>query len=644
MIVPMKRLTLVALKSEEERIIQALQVLSVVQIIETEQARPSEPSLAEAEGAVLRLNNALSILKPYAKKPGMLTSKPETTIEHIQSGMNDALAYSREIETADRKKAALHSQIDKCQNQITVLLPWASLTTKLHAVRASASTALFAGMLNTEQLAALAELPEDVAVQYFGGGKETAVLVLCPDEEQAATSAFLKNLDWVDVTLPSVPMTAAEAISEAEREIKVLQAELETLEHTLTGLGEHRALIAAAADGAAIARDRVQAKNMLLLTEDTFVLEAWVRSDREAEMQKAVGDITDAYFLEFREPTEEEALTQPSVVQNNKLVQPYEAVTNLYSRPDPSGIDATPLMMPWYFLLFGMMLGDTGYGIVLSIGAFLFLKKVKPEAGMMSGIANVLMWGGVSTIIWGPLIGTIFGMDWNVFLSWLMQRPVTGFPLIVDPGQDPITMLIICFGLGLLHIFCGMGIKMYMSFRQKDWQTAIFDNLSWIVIIVGLLVFALVSAASTVGLVMAVTGALTTLIFKGRDKPKVRSRVVSGLAGLYDISGYLTDLLSYARLFALGIATGVIGSVFNQLIGMIMAGGSFWLVKAILYIIGAALLVALHLFNIGINTLGTFIHCARLQYVEFYGKFYEAGGKEFKPLQYRTKHTKIRST
>ena len=141
-------------------------------------------------------------------------------------------------------------------------------------------------------------------------------------------------------------------------------------------------------------------------------------------------------------------------------------------------------------------------------------------------------------------------------------------------------------------------------------------------------------------MIMAGTGALMILLFKGRAKKNPFSRTISGLGELYQVTSFLSDILSYARLFALGIATGVIASVFNDLCGMLMSSPNI-ILKIFGIIIAIALLIALHAFNIGINTLGAFVHCARLQYVEFYGKFYEAGGREFKPLGYQTRHVRI---
>ena len=349
--------------------------------------------------------------------------------------------------------------------------------------------------------------------------------------------------------------------------------------------------------------------------------------------------MTDAFYLDVREPEEDEV--PPSFVENSAFVTPFEQVTNLYSRPDPKGIDATPYMAPFYVLLFGMMLSDSGYGLVLALLCFLFIKLKKPTGGT-AGFAWVLFWGGLSTVVWGVLIGTFFGMDFDVLFG-----TVNKFPLILDPMTDPIGMLIICFGLGFLHILFGLGLKIKVAFSRGDWRTAIYDTLSWVFVLIGLVVFGVGSAVAGVpaivgkiGMYMAILGAVTLLLFKGREAKNPVGRTAQGLFELYQISGYLSDVLSYSRLFALGVATGVIATVFNDLCSMLMTSPNI-ILKILGILIGSALLAALHAFGLAINTLGAFVHTARLQYVEFFGKFYEAGGRAFKPLGYRTKHVRI---
>jgi V/A-type H+-transporting ATPase subunit I len=227
------------------------------------------------------------------------------------------------------------------------------------------------------------------------------------------------------------------------------------------------------------------------------------------------------------------------------------------------------------------------------------------------------------------------------------------FPAWIDPMQNSMAMLGLCFGLGILHIVAGYIVGAIDKFGKGDWKGAIFDQISWVLITLGLVVGGFPMIAGMAGLtvelpktvtmpalIAAGVGALMVVLFKGREKRNPLKRLMSGLGGLYDVTSVLADILSYARLFALGIATGVIGQVFNMLCDML--GSSSSTAMQIIGGIGSViLLVLLHTFNVAINALGAFVHCARLQYVEFYGKFYESGGKEFRPLSYNTKHVQV---
>ncbi|MBQ7091960.1 MAG: V-type ATP synthase subunit I, partial [Clostridia bacterium] len=185
--------------------------------------------------------------------------------------------------------------------------------------------------------------------------------------------------------------------------------------------------------------------------------------------------------------------------------------------------------------------------------------------------------------------------------------------------------------------------------KNGDWVGAIVDHISWVFIITGLLLLAapmlgLPAIVGTVGKVMAIGFALVVLLFAGRAKKNIGGRLISGAGKLYDIASWLSDVLSYARIFALGLSTGVIGLVLNTLCwDMLFAsfkGNPILMIVG--FVIVTVLSVALHLFMMAISTLGCFVHTARLQYVEFFGKFYDAGGKAFKPLGYKTKHVKVK--
>ena len=633
MILRMKRITLVAHKADEADILKALQATDAVEVIENTDLRDDGAAeLTRAQERVHTLSAALTAMKPFAPKKGFLSAKPEQSLETLREALPEALVAAQRLDEEAHELARVNSEIEQNEQLMESLRPWRNFPADMQRFNSARSIQYFPGILAEADLPRLDEIADAAEYQCFSEGTLRPTVVACRRDEAKAVASFLKTLDWTDMSFPKMEGTPREASERLqaqnetlirERDARREKLEAQTKENELLLLGGH--------DVAMIDCARAEAAADMAHSSATFVLEGWTPEDRLPDVEAAVNSVTDAYSFESRDAEDDEI--PPSMVHNNDFVTPFEQVTNLYSRPDPHGIDATPYMTPFYVLLFGLMLSDSGYGLVLSLLCLAYIKLKKPT-GMSGGFARVLFWGGISTIVWGVLVGTCFGLSFDTIFG------TTGvFPLLIDPMSDPITMLILCFGLGLVHILFGMCLKMKMSFQRGDWQTAVFDNLSWMFIIFGLLGLIL-PATKTVGMILALLGALMILLFKGRGKRNPLKRTVSGLAELYQVTSYLSDILSYARLFALGIATGVIASVFNELCSMLMTS-NILVLKILGIIVACALLVFMHLFNLGINTLGAFVHCARLQYVEFYGKFYEPGGRAFRPLGYRTKHVRI---
>ena len=640
MIVLMKRMTLVAHQADEAAILNALQATRAVEVITGGQDNGAQAALERAQSRLQQLGDALRTVRPFTQKKSFLAAPAEAKVDELFDMMPEAVALSDQLGAITRELSSTKAEIDKNESLIAALRPWEAFPSDMQTYQLSKHVKYFTGIVASSDVEKLQNIDATAEYQLFNEGIQRTCVIACPLDEARSVASFLKSLDWTDYVFPKMAGTPLEAMEELYERNRTLTAKKIELESALSDAATGRsALVEGAYDAAVIERDRALAAAELMRSEATFHLEGWFPEDRQEDINRAISSVTDAYYLDVRDP--EEGETPPSFVQNNAFVSPFEQVTNLYSRPDPKGIDATPYMTPFYVLLFGLMLSDTGYGIVLSILTAIFIKLKKPS-GMSGGFARVLFWGGLSTAVWGVLVGTVFGMDFDTLLGTNNL-----FPLFVDPMSDPIGMLILCFGLGVLHILFGVVLKMKLAFSRGDWQTAIFDSLSWILIVVGLILFAGPSAVAgvpaivtTIGIGMAGLGAVMILLFKGRASKNPAMRTLSGLGELYQVTGYLSDILSYARLFALGIATGVIASVFNQLCLMLM--GSHILVLRILgIIVASALLVALHGFNIAINTLGAFVHCARLQYVEFYGKFYEPGGRAFRPLAYQTRHIRV---
>ncbi len=657
MIVSMKRLSLVALKSDREDILNALQKIGTVEIIKLADGDTANIETDAINARIQKLSESISAVKPYAKKAGFLSpQKREMTLSGMREYIPKAVQTTDEIEELLHTQAHLLAEREKAVSLRASLEPWVPMTVPMDSVRNTARVHYFVGLLAAKDVQRVQE-QEYLEAEFLSDSSTVPTILASKEDDARIVQNFLKTVDWQDYVFPKMQGTPREAIESLDRRIVEIDEAYAEAQGKLEAHGETIETLQNALDAETIDADRLSANGDLAYTASAFVLEGWIREDEVEKTEETIRSVTDAYSFETRDPAEGEE--PPSVVKNNKFVKPFEEVQTLYSRPAYGTIDGTPYMTPFYILLFGLMLSDTGYGILLMLGSLLYIKKKKPT-GMSAGISRVLFWGGLSTIVWGVLTGSFFGItrtdtSGGVFtaIGQFFDR-IGIFPAWIDPMQNSMAMLGLCFGLGILHIVSGYIVGAIDRFSKGDWKAAIFDKISWVLITLGLVIGFLPAitnmAGSPINLPKAVTmpaliaagaGALMVVLFKGREKKNPLKRLTSGLGGLYDITSVLSDILSYARLFALGIATGVIGQVFNMLSNMLTGSSNI-----VLAIIGAilciVLVILLHTFNVAINALGAFVHCARLQYVEFYGKFYESGGKEFRPLSYNsTKHVQV---
>ena len=316
----------------------------------------------------------------------------------------------------------------------------------------------------------------------------------------------------------------------------------------------------------------------------------------------------------------------PVDLENTAIVKPFEAVTEMYSPPKYTEIDPTPLVTVFFVLFFGICLSDAGYGAMLSILSILMMKKYT-MGSTGKKFLRLLFIGGISSFFFGVLGGSLFGD--------LLKMPA----IWINPIEDPMTMLIFALILGLIQIFVGIGVKMYNDIRRGDIKDAVFDQLTRFILLSGLVLIILaemdVLFLSKIPYGVAGFGIIALVLTQGRHQKSMVNKMVYGLASLYGIIGYFSDVLSYSRLMALSLATIVLAMVFNTIAFMMKD----------IYIVGifitAMVLIVGHLFMLIIGTMGAFVHTMRLQYVEFFSKFYVGGGKKFSPFRVSTKYIEI---
>ena len=431
----------------------------------------------------------------------------------------------------------------------------------------------------------------------------------------------LRDFGWFRMNLSGWTGTAKENDQRIARELEQNEQESAQAAQQLAQLTSLAEPIRQAADRASVRINREEGRSRLLDTEKTFLLEGWVPAENWPQLESQLKNYPCAW--ELRDPTEEEYPKVPVKLKNNWFTRPLSMVTEMYSLPAYNGLDPNPLMAPFFILFYGIMMADMGYGLLMMIASVVVLKKSRPRAGMHNFFA-LLGLCGVSTFIMGALTGGFFGD----FISQLLKliNPESTFvwfwPTLFTPLEDTMMILVGAMALGFVQILVGMAISFVKKLRRGQVMDAIWEEVTWWVVFAGLAlaILGVTNLVIILGGVMVVAGPILTE--KGFGK-------ITGIFGsLYNhVTGYFGDILSYSRLMALMLAGSVIAQVFNTL-GAIPGNVVIFIIISML---GNAL-------NFALNLLGCYVHDLRLQCLEYFNKFYEDGGKPFRPMKLDTNY------
>ena len=644
-IVTMSRLCIIAPQNVRRPLLKELTKLGCVEIGASADhlTDPEWSSVAEKfneteENAALlsQLTAAHEILAKYAPhKSGFLSARrmvSETAFQDAQV-LKDAEGAAEQLNGYGREIAASYSEEGRLTARKASLAPWSSLDVPFgadfgHSFQVICGVTPSAGVIPAE-LAAAVEGETDARLELIHSDREqNYFLLIVHNASFDAAMDLLKAKGFATVSFKDVEGTAAENIRQLEARLKELEAKRQAAVSQIQSLADKREAIEQAIDVLTIENRRDQVLNNLIATKETVFLEGWTPKEATASVTAVLEKYGCAYS--FTEPAEEEE--PPVLLRDPKLIEPFGMVTELYALPTyASKLDPNPFMAPFFFVFFGLMMGDLGYGIIIAFVSWLILKTARPpEGGFMQRLMKIGLYCGISTMIWGVLFGSFFGNLIPAVTGSMLGREITLTPLLFDPMAEPMSLFYLSLAFGFIQIVLGMGLQGYQLIRRGQVFDAICDIGFWLLILGGVPVCLLNLNA---GLILMGLGAVGVLLTGGRSK-KGLGKITGGLGSLYGITSYLSDILSYSRLLALSLATAVIAQVMNTmgtLGGSTVAG---WILFVIVFIVG-------HVFNVSINILGTYVHTSRLQYIEFFGKFYEPGGRKFEPLYHQTKYVEI---
>ena len=428
--------------------------------------------------------------------------------------------------------------------------------------------------------------------------------VLLADIEKIDTAEDISSLDLSD--------DVKHIMRDLVRSKDNLSKEKDDLKKELLSINEeYRSFILAAEHFLSREIEKAETPLRLATTENTFLLEGWIPSERIPDASEALErETSDQTALIELESMDDE---QPTYVYTPRAIKPFDVLVDMYATPRPDDIAPTLLIAFTFPLFYGIMLGDTGYG--LSLLALVLLLKRRFTTPGWSSLLNILQYASYFTMAFGLVYGEFFGFELYDILG---IHHIAGIHMpIAHRLEEIVPLLMASVGIGVLHLTAGYLLGFANVLRREGFMHAVYEKLSWLGILYCLI--GMVLAPTLIKPLGVALVACIALMYKGE-----------GMQGLIEIFSLISNLVSYTRLLAIGLSSVGIALAINEIVfNVLMPKG------AVFGIVGVLLLVFGHTLNLALGILASFLHSIRLQYVEFFNKFYRGGGTKFVPLGVR---------
>ena len=655
-IVQMSKIALIGLADDKNRILSKLMKLGAIEINDIEideqyenlfEKKIEEAEITDIDSKINKSNRSLSIIAKHdqRKKP-MFKVRTDLSMHdyrHVVLKRHDVLHECDKIIKLNEEIISFKNDINRNQNSILSLNPWNKLDIEINYTgtkRLSVCKGTFPSIANMnaiiegieeQQLLCNINIINEDAEQYY-----TTIYMYKENEKEILQ--YLKRNGLSVINFSNYTKTVDDNIVNLDNSIIELENQILQKENKLIEYASLLDEIEIVFDYYSVRKDLELVNNDIAKSKRTFLLEGWIATEKTVETIKVLEEnwILD---VSIREPYEEEEF--PVLLKNGFIGDATEGITAMYSLPNCREADPNPIMAPFFMLFFGLMLSDAGYGLVMALACGFIYYKVKLEDSTKKFI-KLMMLSGVATIFWGALFGSWFGN----FIPILLGDSTRDISLWFDPVRDPEFLLMWSLFFGVIHVFVGLAMRGYNLIKRKKYIDILFDVIFWYIFFVGAVFIVMpmvpgvpmdtANLLSPYGSILLPIGAILLFVTQGRAKKGIIGKLIGGLSSLYDLVGFMSDVLSYSRLLAMGLATSVIATIVNDMGAM----GGFNIVGIIVFTL---VFVAGHAFNFALNALGAYVHSSRLQYIEFFSKFYKGEGKAFSPFKRNTKYVRIKN-
>ncbi|HIR24734.1 MAG TPA: V-type ATP synthase subunit I [Candidatus Egerieimonas faecigallinarum] len=664
-VLPMKKAFLCGLKKDRKRTLEYLQRQGVLEVSEeigedaVFQKMDVLSSKAVFERNAADAERALGILQSYAsEQKGLLDSfkgrevMPLSEYEEMAERHDEIMKRASRLLQLAKTIGEKQGSLPRIEQQLKELEPWSTFDLPLN-FKGTKSTSAFIGsvprQLEQEELSrefsSVCEKPAELSI-VSSSREQTCIFAVCAKRDAPETEAALKAMGLISA--PQTSAVPAKRQKMLQEELKRTQQEIADAQQEICSMAPARRELKFVADYYTMRAEKYGVLNGLAQSHSVFLITGYVPAEQADKLEAQLAARYNV-FAQFEDPGEDEDV--PVILRNNKFAEPVEGIIESYGLPAKGELDPSAVMAPFYYILFGLMLSDAAYGLIMVFGCLFCLKKFpQMEEGLKKSL-KMFMYSGISTTFWGFMFGSFFGDAVNVIATTFFHRPdISMPPLWFEPVDMPMKMLVFSLCVGIIHLFTGLGVKLYSSVKSGHLADGIYDVVFWYLLVGGAVVymltmsvftemlglsFTLPHTVGTIAAAAALIGLIGIVLTNGRESRNWGKRLLKGLYGAYGVTSYLSDILSYSRLLALGLATSVISTVFNKMGSMMGDSIPGVILFIVVFVIG-------HTLNLAINALGAYVHTNRLQFVEFFGKFYEGGGKKFQPFAEHTKYFKVK--
>ena len=652
-IAQMAKVIIVTHRTQASELLEVLQREGICQVLNAEEATVTRdsPELATAvqrprdvEQLLNRLTKSISFLKDYAEpRKGLASVLALRTVvdEESYNKVTSDQEILKVIEQCEQTETAiekLKAECESLESALQMLTPWASLETPVEEIGQLQQAACLTGLIPTQQFEQTAQQMGQLgaAIQQIGtAANKYACIIACLKQNISDVQKLLRSADFELISFEAMTGTVAELIAQHREKLNQTENQLQDQTGIAASLSKNLLKIEILDDHYRNLLNREQAKSTAPATEQTVILEGWVKKNDFPRLEKILSGF-EASSLSEIEPAEDEDI--PVEIENKNIIKPFEVITRLYGMPRYFEVDPTAFLAPFFAVFFGLCLTDAGYGLIILAVSVYFIRKMQGDKKLMWMLAIC----SVATVVAGALMGGWFGdAVQKLNIGWLSQarQKLMWF----DPMKYPLRFFTLSLILGYIQIMAGLLIAFLHDLKRKLYVAALCDRLSWLIMLNCVVAFALAKTGklpSQLGPMFGYTAlfsAAVIFLFSQREGGWP-ARLGMGFYNLFSAIFYIGDVLSYLRLMALGLVTAGLAMAVNQIAELAYELPFVGFIAALL------ILVFGHLFNLGINTLGAFVHTLRLQYAEFFPKFFVGGGLSFKPLEKNYKHIYIKKT